>query len=929
MLRIIIFMLLFSASSFAAGADCRLTVVVTDADDSEPLAGVGISFNTSSNTSVRRITDSGGRTSVILPAGRYVIVAEYAGYADMRQEIRLASDSVIAMKIHPDGRRLGEVVVTAREATTLSTSSRIDRDAMTHLQPTSFSDLLELLPGGVSKSPDMTRTNSIALRETGNIGASGAVSDSPDYAISSLGTGFVVDGAPISTDAGLSAVPGAATGDAAGKRSTVNRGVDMRTIPTDNIESVEIVRGIPSAEYGNMTSGMVNIRRMRRVTPWTARFKADGFSRLLSFGKGFALGGDGRNTINADATYLDSKADPRNDLENYKRLTGSVRTHLCWTSPTLATVWNVAADYTGSFDNEKTDPDLTQRKIDDYRSSYNRYALSSDLTFSFPAIRWLESVGLTASASLVNDRLTRCRQVSANGTPLAPTSMEEGVHDGTYLMGTYLAEFISEGRPLDLFIKFRGVGSAACGRWLNNYKAGFEWTLSKNFGRGQIYDLTKPLSGGWTTRPRTYNSIPALNVMSAFIEDHLTLMAGDHKLEAQAGARLIMLPTLDRRYYLSGRPYIDPRLNLLWTSAPIDLHSLPLRLCFGGGYGLTTRMPTVDYLFPQVHYADFVQLGYFDVSNPQEYSRVSLRTYIADPTNYGLRAARNRKWELRFGVEWGRNRLNIAYFRESMRSGYRYSPVYARYEYRRYDTSAIDPSALDGPPSLDGLPWSDAAILDGYNRVTNGTRIDKDGVELQLSTARWKPLCTALTLTGAWFHSRYSNSQMIYYPVAAVVGQTPVSDRYVGIYDTDDGRINQQLSSSLMFDTQLPRWGLIFTTTLQCVWYVKSRRMRENGVPSAYISADDGKIHQWSAADSSDPMLQHLVRHFSDKLFATQTTPVALYLNLKATKQIGRWLRLSAFVNRIVDYLPDYQSNGIAIRRHSEAYFGMEATLTF
>ena len=56
--------------------------------------------------------------------------------------------------------------------------------------------------------------------------------------------------------------------------------------------------------------------------------------------------------------------------------------------------------------------------------------------------------------------------------------------------------------------------------------------------------------------------------------------------------------------------------------------------------------------------------------------------------------------------------------------------------------------------------------------------------------------------------------------------------------------------------------------------------------------------------------------------------PIALYLNFKATKQIGRHLRISAFVNRIIDYLPEYKSNGLTIRRASEAYFGMEATLT-
>ena len=914
-----------SATSFLAEAE-RLRVEIVDGANSEPLAGAMLRI---SPTGEKLLADLNGMVSVDLAPGSYNLEATLTGFASDSLAIKLKSDTAIRMMLHDEARQLGEVVVTAREMNSLSSGSRIDRDAMSHLQPTSFSDLLELLPGSVSKTPDMARTNLIALRETGNIGASGGVIDNPDYAISSLGTPFIVDGAPIGTDANMTAVPGASSGDAAYQRTTVNRGVDMRSISTDNIESVEIVRGIPSAEYGNLTSGMVNIRRTRRATPWTARFKADEYSKLFSAGKGFALDSDGDKAINVDATYLDSKADPRNNLENYKRITGSLRSRLRWQSPRLATVLNLSADYTGSFDNAKTDPDLTQRKIDEYSSSYNRYALSTDLSFTFPALGWIESAGLTASASLVNDKLTRRRQVSANGTPLAPTTMEEGEHDGKYLMGTYLAEFVSDGRPFDLFVKAKAAGSASCGAMINNYKAGMEWTLSKNYGRGQIYDLERPLSGGWTTRPRSYRSIPALNILSAFLEDNVTLMAGDHKVEAQLGARMIMLPTLSDRYYLSGRPFIDPRFNLIWTSPAVMAGGHELRFSFGGGFGLTTKMPTIDYLFPQVHYADFVQLGYFDVNNPQEFSKVNLRTYITDPTNYDLKAARNRKWELRLGADWGRNHLNITYFRESLRSGYRYSAVYDRYTYRRYDASAIDPSTLIGPPSLEGLPYVDADILDGYNRVTNGTRIDKDGVELQLSTARWQALRTAMTITGAWFRSRYSNSQMLYYPVATVVGQTPVSDRYVGIYDTDDGRVNHQLSSTLMFDTQIPRWGLIFTTTLQCVWYTKSRRLRENGTPVGYISAADGDFHPWSDSDASDTMLRHLVRHFSDQIFSTQTTPIALYLNLKATKQIGRWLRLSAFVNRIVDYLPSYESNGVIIRRHSEAYFGMEATFTF
>lgn len=138
---------------------------------------------------------------------------------------------------------------------------------MQHLQPTSFSDLLELLPGNISQTPDMGKANTITLRETGAISATGAKSGlSDDYAITSLGTLFIVDGAPISGDADLQSVPSASASDPESKRSVTNRGVDMRTLSTDDIESVEIVRGIPSAEYGNLTSGMVNIKRVRRAT---------------------------------------------------------------------------------------------------------------------------------------------------------------------------------------------------------------------------------------------------------------------------------------------------------------------------------------------------------------------------------------------------------------------------------------------------------------------------------------------------------------------------------------------------------------------------------------------------------------------------------------------------------------------------------------
>ena len=80
---------------------------------------------------------------------------------------------------------------------------------------------------------------------------------------------------------------------------------------------------------------------------------------------------------------------------------------------------------------------------------------------------------------------------------------------------------------------------------------------------------------------------------------------------------------------MSGKLYLDPRFNMLWHLPSIH----KLSPFVGGGFGLTTKMPTIDYLYPQAHYNDLVQLNYYDIAKPLEHIRLNLRTYIDDATN--------------------------------------------------------------------------------------------------------------------------------------------------------------------------------------------------------------------------------------------------------------------------------------------------------
>lgn len=916
---------MWCTSMAAMAQSASLKGIVTDAASGEKIQFATVVASPGGHSTQ---TDADGRFAIgNLQPGNYKLKVSYVGYKTETATAQTGTD--VKIKLTENSKVLNAVVVTAKESTGMTSSSRIGRDAMSHLQPTSFTDLLELLPGNISSTPSMGQANTITLRETGTLNANGAKTNSTDYSISSLGTLFLVDGAPINGDANLQSVPQSSSDatSAESKRDITNKGVDMRSIATDNIESVEVVRGIPSAEYGNLTSGVVKIERISTATPLTARFKADEYSKLFSVGKGIALGKS--SVLNADVGYLDSKVDPRNNYENYKRLTGSLRYNYRNSGSKVFTRWNTGIDYTGSFDDSKTDPDLSMTKVDEYKSRYNRINYTSDLSLAFKKFNWISNIRLNTSASYQHDRLERRKQVAPSRASVAPTSMEAGVHDGSYLLKEYIADFVSDGKPLNIFVNLKAEGHYNPLKWLHTrHKAGLEWTLSKNYGDGQVYDISKPLSASWPTRPRAYKDIPSLQVLSFYAEENLGLTISKWRFDLQAGLRTMQLPGLNSRYWLSHHTYVDPRINGRLSLPTIKTGGRDLKLIVSGGYGVTTKMPTIAYLFPQVQYNDFVQLNYYDIYKPEEHSRVSLRTYIDDVTNYDLRAARNRKWEVRLGATLGRNSFSITYFQEKLTTGYRYSSEYHPYSYTKYDASGVDASTLTAPPDLSTLPSTEVSVLDGYKSAANGSRIDKQGVELVLTTARWEAIGTSLNLTGAWFHTTYSNSQMLYQTVSDVIDNAPISNTYVGYYNTNDGRVNDQLSTNLTFDTQIKRWGLIFTTSIQNMWYVSTTRLWQNGVPDYYLDVHDGLLHPYTAESQADKVQQFLVKTYNSDVYRKQIVPMAMYVNIKATKKVGEHLRIAVFANRLLDYLPDYKSNGLTVRRTTSPYFGMELGFT-
>jgi hypothetical protein len=145
----------------------------------------------------------------------------------------------------------------------------------------------------------------------------------------------------------------------------------------------------------------------------------------------------------------------------------------------LAITFSPGIDYTGSFDNAKVDPDLNYNKIDEYKSSYNKYAFSSELSLGFNKIKWLNAVSLNVGASYQADKLTRRKQVAPRRASVAPTTMDEGVHDGTYLLTEYIADYVSDGKPFDLSLKLKADGKPALAMLSTNISSAQSLPLPK------------------------------------------------------------------------------------------------------------------------------------------------------------------------------------------------------------------------------------------------------------------------------------------------------------------------------------------------------------------------------------------------------------------------------------------------------------------
>ncbi|WP_426475089.1 TonB-dependent receptor [Chryseobacterium balustinum] len=917
-IRLLTFIILFFSGFqllLAQNEKLQLSISISD-ENQQKLKGVTV--KSSQNSAV---TDENGNAILVLSEGKHHIKIIHTNYQEKELDVNLNSSKTLNFQLHPVDK-LEEIVIFSKEGKGLTTKTIIDRKAMEHLQPSSFTDLMELLPGGLAKTPNLSVNNRPMIRE--NRGQ--FTYRTSEYNTTALGTQFMIDGNVINSNADMQvSLDNRQFGYSPEARETATTGVDMRTISTNDIEKVEIIRGIPSASYGDLTSGVIKIERKIGESPLQARFKADGFSKQYYVGKGFKVNNNWQ--ISAGADFLDSKSNPTDDFENYQRMTASIRSKKkgnLWSNPLE---WRSNIDFSSNIDSKKNDPDNGAPEIDKYKQTRTKISFSNNFIYSLNKTSFFDKVILNTAIRLGFEKIDQTKLIQLSGPRSFSLATEQGENVGIFPVLRYVSDYATEGKPLDITAMFKTTGTRNTFGINHQYEAGLDWRYSKNNGRGLIYDMNSPYAAEFSnSRPRPFNDIPASNLMAAFLGDQMSYAIDEHKFTLYTGLRFSKQLGIDQSYTISKKVFVEPRVNLQYNLPHLMINNFPLKTDITLGYGQFYKQPTLLMLYPNRKFWDYTQLNYYH--NDAQYRYVNFMTYVQNLENKVLEAAKSIKKEIRLDLSYRNHNIFLTYFKEDMTNGFRQMLHTTLHTYKQYDASQVDLSQWNNGPNLANTPYVERKTNANYSLTENGSATIKNGIEFGYTSPRIKAINTRFTLSGAYFKTQYRNSIPVIEQPTASIG--PDGFPYYGIYQNDDGYVNSNMNYNLFVDTYIPKLDLTISASFQGSFFDNNRNDQRIAEPISYYGID-GIIHPFTEADKTDTYKQWLVRNVSTSDNLAREYTFTFGANLKVTKSIYKDIRTSMFVTRIFNYNAPYYFNNLKIERKAanRPYFGMELTYNF
>lgn len=921
---------------------------ITDAETGAPIIYANIAFT---ELSIGTSSDDKGEFKIQkVPVGTYTFSVTYIGYKEYSIPITLKQDVNLKIKLWQQSLGLKEVVVTAENSKTGTTSSQIKSDAISHVQASSLKDVLQLVPGNLSTNPDLSSPGRISIREIGT------------DVNSALGTAIIVDDIPLSND-----------GNMQGSISTMNAmssvagtGVDMRSISVDNIASISVDVGIPSAEHGNLTSGAVRIKTKSGGSPYNVKLKADPHTKQVYLGKGYLLQND-HGVINIDMGYAHSYAHLVKQTNLYERVNATVKYSNTFFRNKSPLQLEIKLDGLSTLDGEKWDPDMVQEE--EHYSSEKELNMSvmTDWSLNKPYITNLSfDFGFSRNWQ---EGFEKTLESSSSGPNYFSTATSDGEYEISYGPSTYYSEVTYDGKPFFIYSKLKAKLYKKTGFITNNVLFGAEWRTNGNNGQGRLFDLTRPPATEGT-RPRPFTDIPSLNQFSLFLEDKITMDLASTKLEIMAGLRMDNIQPKGL-FKTDGSIGLDPRVNVRYQILNRKNNVLFRDLSLRVGYGQTTKAPTLAHLYPDKDYNDIVSFNYYpDLI-------VSTTEVVEDTRNNDLKPATSNKYEA--GIDFRTKKISgrLTAFYEKQQGGFTQDLILFPMYYRDYDVIAagLQPYYIPG----DGIYYDDVttgeAIAVGYeddvkfasySAYRNASVRIKKGVEYSLDLGTIEAIRTSFNINGAYFYTESYTTDAPYWERVnynVYNGNTSKQESFAVKFPDrlGYGNVQERLNTNLSIINHIPEVKMLISLNTQVVWFEKDHRkvypdkskfytlseLRDYlGLPDLFSSYDEDEYyyylpvsykfydnveHEYVIDDFQNTLHQQAIDTELMYRFSERVLPVLVKCDIKISKDIGKRFKLSFYANNFLNIQPWHldDRSGFYMRRNTTPYFGADIRMEF
>lgn len=952
MKRLILCIILMTACVYASAQTYVISGTVTNKADGKPVEYATVILE---NTGQWAVADDKGKFAINnVQRGKNTISVSCLGFTTYTKEIIVERNiENYRIDLYEDNLALEGVVVTAQDMSNSATTSRkIDKTALDHVQLMNVTDISSLLPGGKTSTsyPSLTSVQRFEIRSGG----------SAEHGNSTFNTAVEVDGVRLSNNASFAGIKGIATNN----------------IASSNVESVEVISGVPSVEYGDMGSGVVKINTKKGITPYTLSMSSNPRTKQISASKGFNLGqnrnGGSAGTINGSVEYTRSISDQMSPFSAYERkqmslIYDNTLNHGAFADTPLRLTVGVTGNIGGM--NTEADPDtfkdtFTKTKDNSVRANLNMNWLLSK--------SWITNLELKGSV-VYSDKLSRERKNYSNSSgTIAMHGTEEGYFiaqdyesnpDAAVIViprGYWYNTMCIDDKPLNYSLGLKANWAKKINNVNNRMKVGFDWTGDGNFGIGEY---SEDMSNAPTFREYPYNEVPFMNNIAFYLEDNITVPIGKTSLNVVAGIR-------NDNTLISGSSYGNtsswsPRVNVKYTifNSKNRRGKLITELAFRGSWGDAVKLPSFSVLYPTPTYRDIATFNPTTSADGSIYNAY----YIQPRTifyNEELLWQKNRQGEIGVDMTIGGHKISLAGFFNRTFNAYSIDPEYERFTYnytpvtslngctvpaenRRFEVdqktgivTVHDKTGAQSPQVLDHVVKE---AFNVYHYASNDTDpTTRYGLEWTVDFKRIDAINTSIRFDGNYYGYRSASQDCDPVCPFTRLGADGNPFRYVAYYIGGDGISNgsekQEISTNLTITTHIPKVRLIVSMKLEATLlrYQRYLSERKDGkdrshvivnpndmipdfnssiydgdkfpilYPDYYVSFDDPTPRDFYEdfvwAKDNDPQLfsdlsQFVVRSSHSYYFNKDYISPYFSANLSITKEIGNTASISLYAN--------------------------------